>query len=82
MSKPSNPPAFPVILPNNEAFSFADPGMTLRDWFASQTIAPMALMLTDSAKWSTMGGVERANWLAKASYAVADAMLAERERSQ
>ena len=64
--------AFPVagqIGPEQYGF---EPGMTLRDWFAGQALAmsaPKYMNLSDSAAL-----------LAKRCYAVADAMLAEREK--
>jgi hypothetical protein len=69
VSAPSNPPAFP----NHPSIQIdGGPnvwiGMTLRDWFAGQALA---MSTPDSPK-------SLAVWV----YAVADAVLAERERNQ
>lgn len=50
-------------------------GLSLRDWFAGQAIAVVNenfAPLGDEGDW--------AHWVAKTAYAVADAMLAEREK--
>jgi hypothetical protein len=50
----------------------ADPGMSLRDWFAGQALVGLAACPTTKD--------DTANWFASASYAIADAMLAERAK--
>ena len=59
-------PAFPM---NNGPNCFANPGMSLRDWFAGQAIAGI----------STGEPINDYAQAAKQCYATADAMLAERE---
>lgn len=65
MTKPENPPAFPVSFDLGTADTS---GMTLRDWFAGQALA------TDEAHggkpWET----------AEYAYRVADAMLEARAK--
>lgn len=50
-------------------------GMSLRDWFASQALAGMCHCGATSTENS-------ASHLARAAYAVADALLAEREKAK
>lgn len=68
--KPTGGPAFPANT-LNVPFAEADhphyQGMTLRDWFASQALAFIRSSGTNEG-------------LAQACYAIADAMLAEREK--
>lgn len=78
MSAVHNPSAFPVnaaALGGPGAYE-PDPGMSLRDWFAGQ-FAPVMQANNYSnhpADRLTAAGI------ARASYAMADAMLAEREK--
>lgn len=54
-----------------------EPGMTLRDWFAGQAIAAIAVT------WrGTLGDIDdaTARLTAQSAYEIADHMLAERER--
>ena len=54
------------------------PGMSLRDWFAGQAIPCV------NDNFSPVVGEKNedwAHWLARTAYAVADAMLAEREKA-
>ena len=90
MSAPGNPSAFPVNCANDPSPGAypAEPGMTMRDWFAGQAVTGI---LANSE--NTQAGAEPTNcalscrpeefssWVAKASYLVADAMLAERAKS-
>lgn len=68
MSKPENPSAFPV----STIDGYTADGMTLRDWFAGQALAAW---LSDGLPRSLDSTV------AAEAYGLADAMLAERERS-
>ena len=49
-------------------------GMTLRDWFAGQALAPLLAAQTPGH------GKDVPKIMAKAAYLVADAMLAERQK--
>lgn len=81
MDKPHNPPAFP-----SEQHECADgswnqtysPGMTLRDWFAGQTLMGMCGN-SDIAKAAMETGNAGAT-LAESAYDMADAMLAQRAK--
>jgi hypothetical protein len=69
VSAPENPPAFPHV---NERYALSD-GMTLRDWIAGQALAGLLASTNYDANPHGFTGDS-----AKASYAIADAMLAER----
>ena len=83
MDKPSNPSAFPspsqgyIKEDGQHAFRMASRGMTLRDWFAGQIISGLASQHDGAGTWSWAAddAVNRA-------YAIAHAMLVERERYQ
>lgn len=66
MSKKDGGPAFPGAVD-----TCAPPGMSLRDYFASQ-----ALGLWDRTRY----GADNGQAIAKLAYGIADAMLAEREK--
>ncbi len=70
LDKPENPPAFPMAL--MPGFDIAEPGMSLRDWFAGQFAAAEVARGNDCLFSD----------YAHNAYALADAMLAERERSK
>jgi hypothetical protein len=65
----SNPQAFPCLDSSGGGLSMRDPGMTLRDYFAGQCIL------------ASPGDDYSPAEFARAAYALADAMLAERERT-
>ena len=71
--------AFPYILNLKDGSSVVSNGMTLRDYFAAQALTGAqiwdAVINGKNAQFSS--GVEK---LAEAAYAVADAMLAAREK--
>lgn len=79
MSGPRNPAAFPAaaIGPSDD-LSFQE-GMLLRDWFAGQSIAPVARTVIDAGKG--LAPEEDADCIAVISYMIADAMLTERPQS-
>jgi len=59
----------------------ASPGMTLRDWFASQALASTLSNIEEQVFIDLTAPDSRAcRVFARVAYAVADAMLAERER--
>jgi len=71
-------PAFPTFVaigPSGDAYP-GFYGMTLRDWFAGQTLA--SLPLRDWSDFTT--GADKIKAWAQSAYAVADAMLAERSK--
>ena len=77
MSKPNNPPAFPVppcpIKEEGHSCSYDDErGITTRDYFAAKVLGHIALK--DAMMKDTFEGA------ARTAYIYADAMLAEREK--
>ena len=71
---PQVPFAFPFDVQVNHE-RHVNPGMTLRDYFAAQTLhAVLAEPMP-----SDLGDVEPYDFAARASYAIADAMLKARE---
>lgn len=77
MSKPNNPPAFPMTGEGYSSPKYSQYGMTLRDWFAGQALAGLSSATDATGLWQTdpVSASTRA-------YVYADAMLAERERNQ
>jgi len=76
-------PAFPQTHEswggNGEASPVPE-GMTLRDWFAGQALAGFSLY-TAQKGYPIQPGDPDNRWAAEAAYALADAMLSEREIS-
>lgn len=70
---PYDQPAFPQVIP--DSFTLANPGMTLRDWFAGQALAGLL-----SAAATYGGKTDNRAALAADAYATADAILAERAK--
>ena len=69
-----SPKAFPVLERGYSGLDLADPGMSLRDYFAARAIGPL-LQQNETYRHE--------NWrlgLAIDAYAMADAMLVARER--
>lgn len=82
-----NPSAFPVNTTNaaNPGAYEADPGMTLRDWFAGKAVVGIlsnSEYVHDGAEPTnsalSCSPESFAGWVARGSYLVADAMFAER----
>jgi hypothetical protein len=73
MGTPANPPAFPSGYGDPRNPGWIGGGMSLRDWFAGQALLRV---YNDGGRYSPEGMKQ----VAKYSYAMADAMLAERER--
>lgn len=67
---------FPLPEDQSEKQNFATPGMTLRDYFAS---AAMQGWMASYSKDAEIAGLEPR--IAAQSYAMADAMIAERSNS-
>jgi hypothetical protein len=78
MSKDNSGPAFPFECGDNNGMPPCY-GMTLRDYFAAKA---MQGMLSNPAARSNDSSVSDAEAFANASYKMADAMLAEREKGQ
>ncbi len=67
---------------SRKALSQPIPAMTLRDWFAGQTLAGMlAHPQADYAPWGdASSGIAGTDMLAREAYRLADAMLTERTK--
>ena len=79
MAKPDGGPAFPsavAIGPAGDVYEGVDGGMTLRDWFAGQALAGL---LANPSREEAGTRPAEAHYAA-ASYLIADAMLAERDK--
>ena len=68
------PKAFPVLERGYSGLDLADPGMELRDYFAAQAIGPLLQQIETYPDENWRLGI------AIDAYAMADAMLAARER--
>lgn len=75
MSDKNNPPAFPVTA-GQQVYTH---GMTLRDWFAGQAL--MGICANTYTPWSPDAADIEDGQITKASYDLADAMLAARGQS-
>ena len=73
MDKPKNPQAFP---------DSASSGMTLRDWLAGHAIGAVIRQCANDGMLGLPDSVQTIEGLfARNAYSIADAMLAERERT-
>ena len=89
MSKNDGGPAFPRVICNIVPThgQVNEPGMSLRDWFAGMVlqVAPTIIKTTITSKPDGKGavlceaGCSNASYVAKVCYAIADAMIAQRE---
>jgi hypothetical protein len=81
MSAGENPPAFPLpsVAISDHGVAHANPGMSLRDYFAGQALAAIA-GLHHGNDWGP-DGKDHAPRCARKAYAIADAMLATRTGS-
>lgn len=78
-------PAFPIV--NAEGFPAHDSvldehvcsGLSLRDWFAGRALNGL-LSANPPAASAELSGEQEIELMAKTAYALADAMLAEREK--
>ncbi len=76
-----NPSAFPLAIPG-DCVSQPEYGMTLRDWFAGQALATVYDSYSEAQLKAWFGekyGLSREQIRARAAYAMAEAMLAERK---
>lgn len=77
--------AFPIVaMETNEhgiVFPFITPGLSVRDWFASQALAGMSGVWLEQERdgVSAKEQVSGINAMAKYSYFIADAMIAARK---
>ena len=69
------PKAFPVLKRGYSGLELTDPGMSLRDYFAAQAIGPLLQQIETYPDENWRLGI------AIDAYAMADAMLAVRERA-
>ena len=76
MTGPNNPPAFPEVPSDHNAYE-GRAGMDLRDWFAGQAMPALLAMIPTGV---TQGAFKGDAGLAGAAYAIANAMLAERAK--
>ena len=72
-------PAFPVPAEQSENTNFATPGMTLRDYFASAAMQGW-MASYDGKSGHPAGTADGGGRVARLSYAIADAMIAERSK--
>ena len=73
MTKPNNPPAFPIHWENHSE------GMTLRDYFAAQAMQKTMIEFDNDWKTHAYEQLEFMQWASERAYAMADAMLKARE---
>jgi hypothetical protein len=73
-----NPPAFPIAVPLT--FQHFETGMTLRDYFAGQVVSVVLSQLWRNLERGMQTVDSSYDIAAKASYEIADAMLAARNQ--
>jgi len=73
MSDIENPQAYPCLDSSGYGLSMRDPGMTLRDYFAGQSLAA-------GIQWTLVNETGGASEIASIAYEIADAMLAQRTK--
>jgi len=82
MKKNDGRPAFPIYQEQMNLGDTAGPGMSLRDWFAGhagqEALALLARYYGDD--WMESGLVDAFDKLAETKMAIADAMIAERDK--
>lgn len=81
--KPDNPSAFPTVGDidgNGNTIVFAECGMSLRDWFAGQTASNLSVCVSWIESMTGIRHLWEVKDIARRSYQIADAMLAEREK--
>lgn len=79
MSALENPPAFPSVCRGDPDHPASIPGMSLRDYFAGQALAPMITAAINGQLVEAGDGADNERLLAAQAYAFADAMLAARK---
>lgn len=75
----NNSPAFPL---SREQDGWHQPGMSLRDWFAGQALGAVIRQCAGDTALGYPDGIESMEqFFAVKAFALADAMLAHREKS-
>ncbi len=77
MSAPDNPAAFPTPFCDEPGAYYQELGMSMRDWFAGQSVPILAVVASNLAG---SGNDLSAKDLAEMAYDFANAMMAERAR--
>lgn len=75
MNKNTGEPAFPSLQPSAEC-RFRHEGMTLRDYFAAKAIGTVP----PQEAYNMLDNESHEEYTARRAYAMADAMLAERDK--
>jgi hypothetical protein len=73
--------AFPIFdnMRVGQDYGCTDNGMTLRDWFAGQAFVAITHPVTHLDELESLA-IDECRLLARAAYAIADAMIAERNK--
>lgn len=86
--KPANPQAFPVQTHEQDGqgnyINYQNDGMTLRDYFAAKAMQSQISNQKHMRNYNNEADGEDSvivGWVAESSYEIADAMLAERSKS-
>lgn len=79
MSNDTGGPAFPYSYATPNEFRFQS-GMTLRDWFAGQALAGIAVNLSNDNIQELADGIKGGNIITEAAYAIADSMISKRSK--
>ena len=72
-------PTAPAYAADGRTLSYGFAGMTLRDWFAGQAVGSVMHMCAGD---TLLPGESIETSFARKAYAIADAMLAEREQTK
>ena len=80
MDKPDNPQAYPCLDSSYGELSMRDPGMTLRDHFAGEAMQGWVASYGPENDHPCQSGEHVVANIARWSYQMADAMLAERAK--
>ena len=86
MSAATNPLAFPHVTQSKRAgsetiYTHVTEGMTLRDWFAGQTLGALVTLAADGSL-GEREGLTNGQTIAANAYEMANAMLAERAKER
>ena len=82
MSKNDGGPAYPFQSRNRQAeLNSPEQGMSLRDYFAGQALAGLCADTDNTFAEDVATGIRGGKFVVGAAYKLADAMLAEQEKS-